>query len=338
MKRTSCLVVAVLLSAAACKKSDPATTAAKAGSGSAAKAPGSAGSAGSGSAAKASGSASAAGSGSAMAATGSGSAGGSADAGLAAGSGSAAAAPAGAIKFAQPAAQPGDKDTQDESLQMRFTIQTAGGPLPIERLEASSTITEVLEVADGVATKAKFTYAKRSEVETQAGQKQEAPQPLLGKSYVVALTAAGLTFTTEAGAPVSPEEQAALTEEHDDFGKANPFARLIASRAWAVGEAYAATPADLAAFNEDNAAKEKPTAQSITLTLTSNDNGVATFALALALKVTGKAQFTISLSGTVKVDPKLTRPLSLEMAGPMLGTAMGSALTGTMSGNTTWTY
>lgn len=243
-----------------------------------------------------------------------------------------------AVSFPRPSTVVGDRSTEDQSLDIRFVLPGPAGPISFAQRRASTTTTQVLAATDGVMTKARFTYLERTELATQAGEEQAAPQPLLGKSYVVARTPAGLVFSTDAGAPVTPEEAAALDEEHDRFGKENAFARLLASRPWLLGEAYAATPADLVQFNEDNAEHERPTAEAITLTLQSVDGARAIFALSLTMKVVGKARFTMTPSGTLTIDRSRTAPLSVELAGPLSGTAMGSPISGQLAGKNTWSY
>lgn len=197
---------------------------------------------------------------------------------------------------------------------------------------------EVVELGpDGVLTKVKASYPEREDGEIVAGKAKAKPIAIAGKSYIVWSKDGKVEATLADGGAVSPAELAELTDDLDELGKPRVMDRLMSARTWKIGEPYALTADELAQLAAIKSAKS-PRQVGITLTLTSVDAGKAVFAMQTTMKVEGKAELEVAMTGKVTIDIATGRPLAVELSGPVKGSAGGMPLEGTMTGANTYAY
>lgn len=196
---------------------------------------------------------------------------------------------------------------------------------------------EVLEVVDGIMTKAKVTYLEREEQEDAGGKTKTKPHPVAGKSYIVWSKDGKVEATLADGGAVSPEELAELTSDLDELGRPQVMDKIMAGRTWKVGETYTLSAAELDELRKVKG-EGKPTPAAYGFTLREVVDGQARFAMTSALDTEAKAKMHVELSGTATIDVATGRPVSLVLSGPVQGTVNGMSVTGTMTGTVTYVH
>lgn len=251
----------------------------------------------------------------------------------------AAPAPAGdGLKLPEAAKTVGLRWTKLDDMKSDMVVTAGDKKIAVTSMRHYKDELEVLEVdAAGIVTKMKAAYPERQDSETANGTTREKPSPLVGKTYVVASVGGKVEATLADGGAVSAEELAALSRDLDQLGKPQPMDKIISSRTWKVGEVYAFTADELAQLA---AAKgpDAPSTSAISLALREVSADRAVFEMKSVLATQGKAEMKIEMTGTVTVDVKTGRPMGVDLAGPVAGTAGGMPITGTMGGKITYTY
>jgi|JI10StandDraft_1071094.scaffolds.fasta_scaffold26128_2 hypothetical protein len=197
---------------------------------------------------------------------------------------------------------------------------------------------EVVELdAAGLVAKVRAHYPERTATDRQGTETQARVSPLAGKTYLAWSKGGALEATHADGSAVTADELEDLHESlDDDLGKPQVVHQTLASRAWTIGETYAFTADDLARLAAASGKRSK--AAAMTLTLHDVTGGAATFGITSSVAIAGKAELTAELSGSVTIDVATGRPVALSLAGPVKGTVLGKAVTGTMSGTTSYAY
>lgn len=105
----------------------------------------------------------------------------------------------------------------------------------------------ILESTPGRVSKVKVTYDVAEQAVAQKGEPNvTVPQPVAGKTYIVARVDGELIVTDEQGRTPPPDELALVAAGMDAIGQANPLAQFLHGRSIAVG-ATVRLPNELAA-------------------------------------------------------------------------------------------
>jgi hypothetical protein len=146
------------------------------------------------------------------------------------------------VRFRQSPAAVGDQVTQTLNVDLGLTTkitqsgQTAHESSNRMRREQERKI-EVLEVADGRATKAKATFVVSRRQTPESSKPEElVTQPIEGKSYLMSREGDRVVVTGLDGAAPPEEETRLVAESLENVGKPNPFASLLVNRPMTVGQ------------------------------------------------------------------------------------------------------
>lgn len=146
------------------------------------------------------------------------------------------------VRFRQQTTRAGDRVAQRLGVNLGLTTkitqsgQTAHESQSQLRREQHRTI-EVLEVAEGRATKARATFElSRRQSPENANPGDFMVQPIEGKSYLMSRDSDELKITDLAGATPPAEELKLAAESLENVGRPNPLAALLTSRQVFVGE------------------------------------------------------------------------------------------------------
>lgn len=193
------------------------------------------------------------------------------------------------------------------------------------------TDSEILAVdGAGLVTKVAVTYVERDDTDGD----EVKPSAIAGKSYIAWIEGGEIGATHADGSAVSSEELDELTHDQDELGKP-PVMEQIMARTWTRGVKVDLTEAELARAGEDAGDGPKPSAMSFTLRAV--EGGVAAFDVIMQMKSVSPP-IGIDASGTATIDVRTGRPVRLELAGPVSGSASGMTIGGSMSATVTYTF
>lgn len=226
------------------------------------------------------------------------------------------------------------------------TLTLQGTDLVIARDHTERRRSEVVEVSATAATKLRVTYEARTEHETADGQTREVASPLVGNTYVVWRDGAGVRAMRDGGGEVSDAEAAMLADDHVELGRMAQMEALITGRpSWKRGEAVVYTADELRDLDHAQGVTNEGTqTTAATLTLTSLERGVATFAAVLQVETDNAAvALSTRMSGTVAIEVAHARPVSIIIdvngKGVVLGgRAAGASLQITNRGTQKYVY
>ncbi len=226
--------------------------------------------------------------------------------------------------------------TDDVTSTMVISV-TADKQLTVDSTQHKVDEIEVVELdAAGLVTKVKVSYPERKTTDRQGTQTKDKISPLAGKSYLAWSKGGALEATHADGSAVTPEELEDLTDSLDELGKPRVMDEIVSARTWKIGETYTFTADDIARLVAAKTGKTRPAA--LALTLREVKDGKATFAMTAAMVVSGKAQLSTELSGSVTIDVATGHPVTISLAGPAKGSVNGMSVAGTMSGTTSYAY
>lgn len=244
------------------------------------------------------------------------------------------------LKMAWKAPAVGEKSETTDELLTKMTITVKPGEsVDLVQTRTKQVHLEVVEVnAEGVPTKLKAHYAKFEESQAMGGKADTKPSPIVGKAYVVWVEGDAIKATTGDGKEVSPEELAALTDDHKkDLGKVPGMAQVLLAKTWKVGEKVTLTPEELKTLASGD--DEKLVPASATVWLASNDAGIATFELDIVgVMEDAQGKMEAPMKMVVKLDVAKVRPVEMTMSGTLGGKVKGMDTKGTMEGKKTFTY
>ena len=236
----------------------------------------------------------------------------------------------------------GDKATKTQDRSMKASVEAKPGvTVEVTTVEHREEVREVLVADGGVLSKVKLSYPKLTITESMTGKSREKPTPTVGKTYLVWREAGELKVTLEDGSAPSAEEVKVVTKSSRSVGKPDAMETFVASRTWKVGEAVVLDAAQLATIGEamsDDSSK----LSSMSLTLQAATDTTATFAMAVAMggATAEGGAMKIDMAGTVILDRKTGRAMSLDLSGPFEGNAGKEQMkiSGTMADKTSYAY
>jgi hypothetical protein len=189
--------------------------------------------------------------------------------------------------------------------------QDAGGRRE-QQVDTSAAVShaEVLEVIGDVVTKLRVRYDQQDRSTTPGAP--AAPSPLVGNTYVLTVVGGAIAaHRVQDGAEqlATPREQDLLLAEHDDLGTVPGLVRLLASQPWTEDERVALAGPALR-LTQDEFARDGDVLEAATLTFTGLTRGVASFRLALDLRL----QAELLLAATVDLELEVARALPRRVA------------------------
>ncbi len=227
----------------------------------------------------------------------------------------------------------GDKATKTHDSSM---VMTFSDGREMTRTKHTEDTREILEVDGDVITRAKLTYVAHTQSHAMAGKTRDQPSLLTGKAYVVWRKAGTLDATRADGSTVPADEREELFDDNKRLGRPDIMDRIVASKAWKVGEKVVFTPAELAEINQREPGGEAIVG--VTLTLIGVESGVARMAMTMAMATKGpQDSIDMAITGTTRVDVASGRLLEAGGTGPLKGT-MGLPVYGTVMLKTGYTY
>jgi hypothetical protein len=235
----------------------------------------------------------------------------------------------------------GLRSTAEDNLDVTFKLDAGGQLIDMVQSRSERTRTEVLGVADDVASRVRVTYEHKAERRVMGPQVEDVVSPLAGKTFVVGVvggTLAAVRLDGDREVPVTPEEEAAIAEDHKDLGKAKGMMKILDGRRMSRGERVALTAAEVALIKLDFADPDSEVLGG-TVTFVGAEGGTATCRLTLDLDQGG---LLMSLTSDLVIDTARTLPLSITASGTLAGTVptpegpMG--VQGTLAGRQAYAY
>jgi hypothetical protein len=244
------------------------------------------------------------------------------------------------IRFPLPRPKVGDAVTETEEQSMVMTIEVS----PTRRVDLMSrerrTVRNEVVALDGtIVAKVKVRYLTVTAQETVDGTSRAKPTPTAGKTYLVWREGGELEVSYEDGSAPSAAELKEVRKGNRSVGRPAAVEQIIAARAWKVGETFALSPAQLVEVNQGFGYDGDESLTSMTLTLHSVDDSVATLAMSMGMAMQGEdgGELTAELAGTISLDRATGRLLDVGGTGPFSG-FVTVKMVGTMSTKSTYTY
>ena len=232
------------------------------------------------------------------------------------------------VRFKQAPASVGDQVTQRLNVDLGLTTkitqsgQTAHESSNRMRREQERTI-EVLEVAEGRATKAKATFiVSRRQTPESSKPEELVTQPIEGKSYLMSREGDRVVITGLDGATPTEEETRLVAESLENVGKPNPFASLLVNRPMAVGQRVL-VPRDVV---QSLLGFEGPIGSVHRFELTllrvepataERPSPVGVFQAAIEVRPNDDSPLSITLNGEMFVETETCRLTEVKMVGPV---------------------
>ncbi|HMG55319.1 MAG TPA: hypothetical protein VK601_17600 [Kofleriaceae bacterium] len=215
------------------------------------------------------------------------------------------------VRYRVPA--PGSAWIEDEHSQMSLVLRVAGAELPLQRDKRLRRRVEVFGATPRLVTRARIAYLEHAVIERRALVERASPSPIAGKRYVLDATGGGLDIAADGGAPVSPDEAAAIRGEEKRFGRAETLGMVVASLRYRAGEPVVVPPATAALLFPGELE-----VTAMELTLLERGDAEARSALRLAMRgQRGGVDTRADAAGTLRVDAGTAQPLELKLVGPV---------------------
>jgi hypothetical protein len=215
----------------------------------------------------------------------------------------------------------GDKWTEDKTQSMQLTISAAGQKIPMVGGEHEVKTIEVLEVTDGVVTKARITYATLDRSQKVGDKEQLPPSVLAGKTYVVE-AGEPLSVSTEAG-PAPDAEAAEVRDAEKNFGKPEKMGKMLDGKTFVKDE-----PVEFPASEIAQAMGDDPTmvVTRMGMTYRGMDGALALFDMNMVMEqTTPGGKLVMDLTGKAIVEPKRNDLVEMTMDGNLQMTGSASA-------------
>ena len=232
------------------------------------------------------------------------------------------------VRFRQVPAVAGDRVTQTLNVDLGLTTtitqsgQTAHESQNRMRREQQRTI-EVLEVAEGRATKAKVAFGVSRRQSPEGAKPEElVTQPIEGKSYLMVREGDRVKITDLKGATPPEEESRLVAESLENVGKPNPFASLLTERHITVSQRIL-VPRDvvqsLLGFDGPigTVHRFELTLEKVAPATAERLSPVAHFKAAIEVRPNAESPLSIVLNGEMEVETETCRLTSVKMVGPV---------------------
>jgi hypothetical protein len=240
------------------------------------------------------------------------------------------------IQIPRPQPKVGDQTLKTQTLTMDMTIDVKGSKIKVKFTKGGDELEKVLAVDGFAKSKIQVTYQKLIEKQEMGNKSEEKPDPRHGKTYVVWRENGSLQATYEDGGTPPPDELKEVLDDNDEVGVADEMDAIIAARTWKSGEKYTFTADEIARINASKA-KDDDDKEELTLcelTLRNAKDGVATFTIAMGMKVQGdqqKGAFEFTIRGDARADQTNGHLLGISGTGDLKGTVQGMGITGTVT-------
>lgn len=232
------------------------------------------------------------------------------------------------VRFRQTPAVAGDRVTQTLNVDLGLTTtitqsgQTAHESQNRMRREQQRTI-EVLEVAEGRATKAKVAFGVSRRQSPEGAKPEElVTQPIEGKSYLMVREGDRVKITDLKGATPPEEESRLVAESLENVGKPNPFASLLTERHITVSQRIL-VPRDvvqsLLGFDGPigTVHRFELTLEKVEPATADRTSPVAHFKAAIEVRPNAESPLSIVLNGAMEVETETCRLTAVKMVGPV---------------------
>jgi len=232
------------------------------------------------------------------------------------------------VRFRQAPAAAGDQVTQTLNVDLGLTTkitqsgQTAHESSNRMRREQQRTI-EVLEVADGRATKAKATFTVSRRQTPESSKPEElVTQPIEGKSYLMSREGDRVVVTGLDGATPPEKETRLVAESLENVGKPNPFASLLVNRPMAVGQRVLVpreVVQSLLGFEGPigSVHRFELTLLRVEPATAERSSPVGVFQAAIEVRPNDDSPLSITLNGEMFVETETCRLTEVKMVGPV---------------------
>jgi hypothetical protein len=228
------------------------------------------------------------------------------------------------VTFKSKAAAVGDKHSSSEDMLMTMAVRVSGKSMTIDSSETEERKTEVLAVADGVATKVRVRYLKHQKESKVDGKSSSATSPVGGKTYIVERKGDKVVVTNADGKSVSPEEEKQLIKNYRRLGKPDEITKTLKSKPRKVGEKLDDVAKAMSdQFRERSDASEKVTIEETKLVFSEvkKIDGIEHAVLDLTVKMVAEpgadGKLTMDLKGKVLVRIDEASYGEITMAGPI---------------------
>lgn len=241
------------------------------------------------------------------------------------------------IQIPRPQPKVGDLTLKTQTMTMDMTIDVKGSKIKTKVTKGGDKLEKVLAVDGFAASKIQLTYKTLIEKQEMGNKSEDKPDPRSGKTYIIWRENGALQATYEDGSAPPPEELKEVLDDNDSIGIPDEMDAIVAARTWKSGEKYVFTKDEIARINaskaKDNDDKEELTL--VELTLRSAKDGVATFTIAMGVKIQGdkRGGFEFTIRGDARADQTNGHLLGIEGTGDLKGTIQGMGVTGSVTMN-----
>lgn len=228
----------------------------------------------------------------------------------------------------------GEQELKVTEVRMDMRFDTKGRTLKVTSVKRTEELLKVLAVDGFAVTAAEVTYKSIAETSEMGGKQGVKSDPRAGKTYRVAREN-GVVVARALSGSATEEELEEVIDDHDELGIPSEIDAIIASKTWRSGQPIAFTADELARVNAQKQPRpgdDKETVTAMELTLRSQRDGVAVFALTMGFRVdTDRGHFEVTLKGEVRVEAATGRILELGGKGGLGGAVQGMPLDGSMT-------
>jgi hypothetical protein len=211
----------------------------------------------------------------------------------------------------------GEVATITDDMSVTGTIKMGGKSMPMKQQATETYTQEVVEASGDTVSKLKLTFKSAHMKADAMGMKQDQDLPVKGHAYVVTSDKGKAAYVKDGGGTVDAQETAVLQKFGEQVGNPDRMGKLLAGKSFKKGEKVTLSAEEIKAVAPPN---EGMTASDVTLTLTGSDAKSATFALAGTFSgKQGPMDMQVTVTGTIKVDLKRSRPTDFKMNGTMTG-------------------
>lgn len=237
-------------------------------------------------------------------------------------------APPQVVRFRQTAPAAGDRVTQTLDVDLGLTTKiTQSGQTAHESSNRmrrqQERVIEVVEVAEGRATKARATFnVSRRQTPESSKPEELVTQPIEGKTYLMSREGDRVVVTDESGATPPEEESRLAAESLENVGKPNPFAALLVDRPITVGQRIL-VPRDvvqsLLGFDGPigSVHRFELTLLRVEPATAEHPSPVGVFQATIEVKPNDDSPLSITLNGEMSVETDTCRLVTVEMKGPV---------------------
>lgn len=225
-------------------------------------------------------------------------------------------------KFTKKTPATGMKTSDASVNETALKLKLMGKNIGVEETQTTKKDDEVLEVANGVVTKARVTYAQAEKKHQEDGKPVKTKtEPVSGKSYVVVYKNDKVTVLTDKEKPAPKNEAKIVGNDYASMGKPDPLFTALPDRPLKDGEELpelADAMKNVIIAHGRPSEQEKITVETVKVVFKNKEGENGIFDVTMTMKVdAGFFKVSMPLTGKLAVRVVDAWPASLSLEGPL---------------------